>query len=431
MAITTLTEQIAGISPEKFQEIATKILAQHDIEERGAIRQLQKATQNAHLFIQSGNNHHRFLSPIWRDFLAATHLWQHRQQETIAQNLHNAEWDNVIQFYVGRSGAGIFADQLLDTDNDNPLYDNLMRLASWTPHVIDEGEWRRKLLLQLGRLIMNNTIPTVLRQRAILAMAQTKENGVLTFLRQLIQADQAFLRQTAIAALANVRSDASRDILIRSINSSDVGIRQNAIYALIWINDPAAERNILSALYHDDDLVRQIAAEGLALRGKNSIEILQEAVEDMDPRVRRAAVFGLILLNEDWVLPTLELLEEDEQWAVQSVANAGREQLTRTDETAMWQPISLADQEWLIGWAAQQGRGVPVGDGAFSVLTEALAGEQEEEVRIMAVMMFAQTGQRTGATALKQALLDDKNTVKQAAFLALCQLSRIHGEWLG
>ena len=70
--------------------------------------------------------------------------------------------------------------------------------------------------------------------------------------------------------------------------------------------------------------------------------VLREALEEVDPLVRKATVYGLERINADWIFEVLKDLEKhDEQWLVRSAAGAALIRLQGSEEEE--------DIEWIIG----------------------------------------------------------------------------------
>jgi HEAT repeat protein len=113
-------------------------------------------------------------------------------------------WAPTRAFYVGLAErAGDLARELLYSDDRRRRERGLFEVAAWLPEVAARGGWRRQVLKQLGQITLNPHRPLLLRQRAIAALAQTGDEGVLVLLRQLLRRPELSLRQVAAAALVN------------------------------------------------------------------------------------------------------------------------------------------------------------------------------------------------------------------------------------
>lgn len=408
------------------------VCARYQVGERNAARRLLELSQKSGLFAGSEGKLWRILSPIWRDFLAAAHLAQTQPPSRIQPLLSERHWAGVIRFYVTRVGVGGLIEQLLRDNETDPLQDGLFQAAAWLPEVVEPGEWRRQILLRLGRLIVQPKVPAALRQRAVLALAQTEETGVVTLLRQLLQRPDPLVRQAAVAALPILGAAAALDLLSQALADEDVDVRQGVVAALGWLHHPAADKLVLRVLSGEDEQLFTAAAEAVGLNGGAGADVLKEAAGEDDPHLRRAAVLGLVLVEEPWAYALLQRLQKDDQWLVQSVAGIAVELREGKGMAAhWWQPALPGDQAWLIQWAAAQGRGVPGGAAGLAVLLQAMQPSQSLGVRLAAITCAAQMVELDAVPALQAVLEDPLPAVREAAFQALCQLSRAFGRWVG
>ncbi|KPK09498.1 MAG: hypothetical protein AMJ56_10680, partial [Anaerolineae bacterium SG8_19] len=346
-----------------------------------------------------------------------------RENEVLA-NLKNPSWSGVLRFYVGKVGGEKLVTTLLE-NGSSPLHEYLFQIASWLPEACDKLAWRKEVLVRLGRLIISDNVPIIWRQRATLALALTEESGVGALLDQLIHQENPELRQVIPAAIAKINKDDAVLSIDRLIEDSNPSVRAAVVHALAWMDEPATEGAVIQAILEPDEPLSWAAAEGLALNGTiDSYAILREAIEDEVLSVRRAAVQGLSLLDESW---SLELLKraaiKDDQPVVKIAANEALQKITQNGEAGKWQAPQPGDQAWLVSWAVEKGRMVPVGEAALPLVLEALEDE-EPKVRADAALTLAQVSAPEATDPLMKALKDPDILVRTAAFAALCELDR-------
>jgi HEAT repeat protein len=204
-------------------------------------------------------------------------------------------------------------------------------------------------------------------------------------------------------------------------------VRSSAVFALTWLNDPVVENPILMAMVEQDEHMNRAAAVGLALNGSSTaLDILREAALDEALHVRRAAVHGLVQINEFWAVDMLDLMErEDDQWLVKSAAGSALESIVERNKPGHWKAAQPGDQSWLIEWAAEQERAVPGGAAAMPVLLEALTDAKNPILRISAALTLGQIGRQNTIADLQSALRDNEPQVREAAFIALCMIGRM------
>jgi HEAT repeat protein len=420
-------EERLSLPAEAVRAAMSSILQVYEVEEGQGITPLQKTLTASALFVTNPDNSVRFLSPIWRDFLAAAYMAQAQLHEQALSHLDDPHWHQLLFFYVGRVGVGDLPAELLAARRDDPLYENLFRLTSWLPEMLDKGEWRRQVLIRLGQMVIKSSLPYALRHRAAFALAYCGEPGTPAFLNQLMRQDDSLLRQTAAACLAVLGSDAALGPLEKLMGDSEAGVRRAAVHALGWLADPAAEKLLVTALVDADDTLNLAAAEALAHNGPEGFEILREALTESALHIRRAAVYGLAELDSYEAVQLLENTElEDEQWIVKSAAQNGLQAIASRNRYAPWQPTTPGDQSWLITWQARHGETVPGGLAALPVLLETLHKATEDAIRTTAALSLARLVLPDSLPALHHAMHDRSAAVRNATFVALCQLQRAY-----
>jgi HEAT repeat protein len=427
MGYQLLAERRARLGGAQLIGVIESTLASYQVEERNAANLLQSTLAGSGLFMAWPDQGVSLLSPVWRDFLAAAHLAQTQQEEVIRQHLLDPLWAGAIRFFVGRVGAARWVTLLLESKTADPFHELLFQVASWMSEAADEGEWRRQVMIRLGQMVVKGNIPLVLRQRAVLALAQTGEAGVPAFLRQLLRQQDPAMRQTAIAALGRLDAEVCLDMLEKMMTDAEPGVRRMATHVLAWLEDPVTEKPLLMALLDRDEVLNRAAAEGLALNGGDSLEILKEALAEDELHVRRAAVHGLSFVDQHWVMDLLEKASiEDEQWVIKTSATAALDSIAARNRRSEWKRPQVGDQPWLIAWAAAQGRAVPGGAAAIPVLQEVLAGADKPAVRLAAASTLGRLATREMIPALRTALRDPDAQVRDAAFLSLCRIHRAY-----
>lgn len=395
-------------------------------------RLLRASVQNSALFRQWADKQVSFLSPLWRDFLAAAHLAQAEEGwDLICDHLHDPTWRNIIRFYVARTAADHLAPRLLDGQRNDPWRDDLFQVARWLPETKGQPEWRRQTLVRLGQLIINPNVPDVVRERALALIARSHAPGVIALLRQLLQRAEPELRRAAIIGLACFDPELSVPALEQMLKDQDVTVRVTAVHALGWQHSPLGEKPLLSALLSRDDALRRAAAQALALNGGAGWETLREAATDTEIVVRRAATQGLALLDQYWAVRLLEKMEREEQeWAVKAAATTALEAIAERNRPQPWRVLEAGDLVWLIEWAATRQEAVPGGTAALPTLCRVLAEEDRAEYRLAAARSLARVylppAERAAVhDALRTAAIHDREwQVRQAAYASLAELDR-------
>jgi HEAT repeat protein len=431
LAYKMLQEGKIALAPTEITAVAEALAQEADGQiNRSLANQLQKSVKNTPMFVIWGNGSLSCRGVWWRDFLAAGHLAAQEDEAAAAAYLQNVEWAQVLRFYAAQVDPTTLAGQLLKGQDNTPSRESVFQVASWLPLTAEKGEWRRQTMILLGQIIRSATSFTqVLRQRAMAALAQSGEPGVMTFVTQLLERTDPFLRQLGTAALAFSGDDLAMALLTKMVTDGDELVRQTAVSGLLLQqHHPLAEQPLLAAMLSDDEAVSRIVAEGLALSGARGTEILQEALTDDDIQVRRAAVIGLSLLDADWVEKQLIQVERhDDEWFVRSAANGALETLRARRKAARWEPPNPADQRWLTMAFRQDGRIVPDGQAALPFLVQLISESDDPKMRAAAATLLRHLPALEAMPALETAARDSDFMVGEAAFTTLCHLRRAYG----
>ncbi|VAW35599.1 hypothetical protein MNBD_CHLOROFLEXI01-3338 [hydrothermal vent metagenome] len=399
--------------------------------DRSVVGRLQKSVKESPLFMIWGNGRLSCQGVLWRDFLAAGYLVAQADETAVSVHVYEAEWRQVLRFYVAQGNPTKLAKQLLQGQDNSPSRESVFQVASWLPITTEKGEWRRQVMILLGQMIRSTTSFThLIRQRALAAMAQSNEPGVTTFVAQLLERSNPFLRQLGTEALAQLGTDQAIGLLAKMVTDGDEWVRRTAVYGLLMNqHQPMAERPLLSALIGDDEDINRIVAEGLARNGERGIEILKEALTDDDVQVRRAAVLGLSLLDDGWVEKQLIQVERhDDEWFVRSAANGALETMRARRKAVKWEPPNPADQRWLTMAFRQDGRIVPDGQDAMPFLVQIISESDDPKMRAAAATLLTHLPALDAIPALETAVRDSDFLVSEAAFTTLCHLRRAYGQ---
>lgn len=425
LAYALVSEEKLSLSQSDVSRIIEELPANHEELEREDATRLQKSISRSGLFITWANGSVSFMCPIWRDHLAAAFAVEKSLHEAVVQHVSDPHWSDVIAFYVAQKGATELATQLLGRKEQSLTRDALFQVASWMGEATDGGEWRRQTMILLGQIIRQVTFAHALRQRAVIALVQTSEPGVFTFVSQLLERSDPFLRHLGTAALSHLGSEKAIGMLAKMLEDGDRQVRNTAVYALGWIQHPLTEKPLLTALIQGDEEMSRIAAEGLALSGSDGVEILREAMEDDDAQVRRAAIQGLALLDDEWIVRTLvEVERNDREWVVKAAATEALQLIRSRHKPPAWKSVPVGKQQWLLRHAAQEGRSVPKGDATLPYLVQIMTEYAGAKQRAAAATSLGQIAAWDALPALETAVRDGNKQVSEAAFTTLCLLRR-------
>jgi HEAT repeat protein len=169
-----------------------------------------------------------------------------------------------------------------------------------------------------------------------------------------------------------------------------------------------------------------VAAEVLAYSGEEGYQLLKEGYESDNLVLRRAVVFGLKNVKQQWAREMLEnIAVRDAQWVVR---NAAAQALETFNSLSPYIPSKLpapAQAPWLIAFAARQGVGVPPDKVPIDMLFSTLAiGTQEERIAALTYLRLIPNDEVI--RKIYSIATSEQGAIKDAALLSLWYL-RISG----
>jgi hypothetical protein len=208
----------------------------------------------------------------------------------------------------------------------------------------------------------------------ISALILSGDPGVGVLLRQISYTSTQDLQQLAVLGMGYLLDSQSLTRLSELLSEPEGIVSQAACFALAKIGNQQALELLGAALLHGTDSLRRSAAEALALESGEGHEMLKEASQMEDLLVRRASVFGLARVQQDWSQELLgELALGDDEWVVRSAAAQILETEQAQGMTVPGLPPALHETPWLIAFAGDRGIGIAPGAPAENLLLSALA----------------------------------------------------------
>lgn len=272
-------------------------------------------------------------------------------------------------------------------EDDAPLYRNLHLLSKW---VIRSGSTESSLsnLLykRIIQLLQNNQLPQNLRLRLAAPFFFSKETSSFQIIKLFSTHHDESLRLISAFGLGYLPNPEAVEILRRLCQDRDKLVQRFACISLSKIWTPAAQKILVDLILGADEDTRQLIAELFAFIRPEGRDLLKElsALED-NVVARRASVFGLQLVHEDWSIELLKGLSvNDSQWVVR---NAAAQALESPDPDPLYVPVKPSQPSecpWLIKYASSLGIGLPAGDYPYDLLMKILS-DKTNEYRIQAL----------------------------------------------
>jgi hypothetical protein len=341
--------------------------------------------------------------------------------EGVAPGVSSA-WTTVLYFLAPLADLTPLVARRLNAAPD-VLYSDLMACAAWLRDAPPAARWRGEVLRRLSWLLRQSALPASLRLRALGALVASADPGLGDLFKRDLASPDPLLRRAAALGLGALGDPAAVGPLSGLLADQRPEVRWAAVLALSALDHMAAIDALSLGLHTGDDSVRRACAEALARREAEGHPRLKDALAHADLAVRRAAVYGLGAVRQDWALALLEGIARSEpQWIVRIAA---QEIVARWHDLASRAPRPLVPPHalgWLIAWAARHDIGVPSGPAAEEVLLRALreGGEVTQRAAADAIGFLADPALSGGLYPL---LRQPDPVLADAAFRALARLS--------
>lgn len=382
---------------------------------------LGKMTDSGLLVSHSGHRM-RFLHPVLGGYLAGRALAGLNAENTL---LEQADWSGkllAIRYLAAFGNATGLANAFL-SQSGMPMHRQLFVTARWLRDAPRSASWRGRVFAQLANLLQTDHIPLSLRAQAVAAFCWSGDPGAAPLFRQFMKTTSFELIQLAALGSGALHDPKAIDLLSGILYSPSESAQRAACLALVAVGSGPAMETVARALLQGEEDLRRAAAEALANDPNEGYAMLKEGITLTDILLRRAVIYGLARVDEDWAIDALKSLQvEDDQWVVR---NSATEVLDTKEQNDPRLPRSLtppSETGWLIEFAGKQGVGISPGSPATEILLAALKSDVEEE-RLAALPYLKRTPTEGVVSNLYHAMYSDDPELREAVFLVLCELA--------
>ncbi len=366
---------------------------------------------------RSGGNF-SFCQPAVGAYLGARAMVASGPSEAVIQ----AGWppaEATVGYFAALSDVGAIVQRWLEGGRD-ALETGALDAARLLRYAPRKAAWRQVVLRSLAQIVQTHQRPYGLRLRAVHALVQAAEPTAAVLFRRLLKMDAASTRLLSAIGLGGLHDEESVSTLVDIMSHDrELLVRQAACLGLVGIGTEAALEALGRALLEAEEGVRLAAAEALSCHPDEGYGMLRDAAEVNNLLTRRAAVFGLSRVPEDWALKILEKVQiDDEQWVVRGAAAEANERRRNPPwriPTPVREPSELP---WLVAFAARVGSGMAAGRAAMEMLRRAISSGTVEE-QIAALETLAWLDGSEFRIELNNALRSDQPFLRDAAFESL------------
>lgn len=218
--------------------------------------------------------------------------------------------------------------------------------------------------------------------------------GSRKIFRALLRHANATVRQAAVLACALTQDHTGLQPLLEHLERSEEWpgpLRRSVYLTLASLGQEASIRALVRVLLStQNDAVRREIAEAIARDPHWNRQVLQEAAQDEDLLVRKAAAYALGHVPARWARELLETLaREDPEWLVRNAAEQVLEALQRPSPWAPRKLPPLHQEPWLVTFAHTRGLTLAPGRAAWLLVEQVLQqGEPEFQRRALRRLLF-------------------------------------------
>ncbi|MCK6568370.1 MAG: hypothetical protein DCC59_10590 [Chloroflexi bacterium] len=367
-------------------------------------------------------NRMRFIHPVFAGYLAGHAMTTYNAEETL---LNQPDWSGkylAMRFFAAHGDASRLVQALLELSRP-PTHKSLFEAARWLRDAPRNAPWRGKVFGALAAVLQTDGIPLGARGQAMAAFVYSNDPGAAALFRQFATSGSFELVHLAILGAGAVRDAKITKTLESAMLAPSLSVKRSACMALTAINTAESLEIVAHALLNGEEDVRRAAGEALANDPLEGHAMLKDGVTINDILLRRAAVYGLGRVKEEWAMDLLKKIQiEDEQWVVRNAATEVIDMRTKSDAYSPVQLKPPAETPWLVEFAAKKGVGVSPGVPATDILLLALK-DGDPEARLASLQLLKYAPQAIVLRQIYEAMRRDDPELRECAFNILWELN--------
>ncbi len=257
--------------------------------------------------------------------------------------------------------------------SDTPLNRQYLLAGSWLHDILSITPIRGELLKRIAAILQDFRIPIEIRYRFLASISQTKDPSIFSLFNYLHNNVEPSIRKLSALGFGLLKDEKAIPILKVLCKDQSNEVQQITCLALGNIWTTMAQDALVDVIFSADDPVREVACQVLAFHAPDGHQMLKEITEMDNYLAKKAAISGLLLVNQDWVKPILEKMSvEDTQWVVRDAAGFALDRLG----TPIYQPpvrlLPVLENPWTLKKAEEKGIQLPASGFPSELLFEVL-----------------------------------------------------------
>lgn len=373
------------------------------------------------LLVPYPNHKMRFVHAVFAGYLAGHAMTNYSAEDNI---LNQPDWSGkylTLRYFAAHGDASKVVQSLLEFSR-LPMHRPLFAAARWLRDAPKNAQWRGKMFGTLAAILQSEGLPLSLRGQAMAAFVYSNDPSASTLFRQMINTPSFELVHLAVLGAGAMRDVKAIKILEMSLQAPSLSVRRAACMALVAINTNESLEIVAQTLLGGDEDIRRAAGEAIANDTKEGHAMLKDGITINDILLRRAVVYGLGRIHEDWAIELLKKIQiEDEQWVVRNAATEVLDSKLAVNSLAPTRLSVPHESPWLIEFAAKKGLGVSPGTPATDIFLLALK-EDDPDARLAALPYLKYHANEGVITQIYNAMYKDDPELREAAFLTLWEM---------
>ncbi|MGD0002756.1 MAG: HEAT repeat domain-containing protein [Anaerolineaceae bacterium] len=363
----------------------------------------------------------RFVNPLIPGYLASFKI----QEDQVDLSAGKLLWVHLIatlHFMSWQNKTGYWLDNFLNQDIP-PLYNNLLTVGRWLRDCPSNSLWKPQVMRKLVDLIYEETLPIFIKGRILTAFILSNDPSLPLLFKQMGQSTTPDLRLLSTLGNGAIRNTKALDDLQEMCSDSDSICKNAAVLAIAAVDTEKSLEILANTLLKGDEQLRQAAAEAFSQKPPSGHEVLKEAITLEDILVRRAAVYGLALIRENWSKNILEKTAvQDNQWVVRNIAGQALENMQLPHPNIPRRITPPSETDWILKFAGKQGVGIAPGNTVTDILLKVLKSGTNEE-RLGALIYLSKTSDEGIIRSIYEVAYTQEGILRQAALYYLWYLS--------
>jgi len=320
-----------------------------------------------------------------------------------------------------------FIDQNFKLNKSDPSRLFSIKASKWLRAAQNDDTWLKRLLQLLTVEVQNKHLPYSLRIRLVSELALSEITGVNHLFRKLIQDDDHYNLILGIIGAGVSRDFEQIDQIGELLFHEQPIVNQAACMVLSKFNNKESLEKLAQGFLNSSDSAKIIIAEGLSLNETEGHQILRDGSEVNNSAVRRAAVFGISRIKEEWAQEILEKLSQDDlEWLVRIAA---ADALGLSDQETWKTPkpvVKIEKSQWLLNYAAEFGVGIESDKAAWDLVESALAkGTRQQKLAALNIYSKVPYKAYNLSTEITELLVIQDLTMNERAFNLLLSLQAL------